>query len=204
MDKINTSLKCRSYKSSHIADHAAPQVNEQALAVGAKIDQHFPDTDTKINILAFLAGVDLDNVEIIHAGKMRFYQRQAVFGGVLVGKYKKSGIMAMLNKFYQFGYAVVKVYGIMVALNRFHKLYYPDHFIPKFYGIAFSHFQAFPVIHMAVIFYPAFRHYHLGLATGLHQVGGFKQLDKGDVIAGYLKFYHGAPKLNYSPNNEIC
>src|SRR6185437_961147 len=204
MHKIDTALKCGSYKSAHIADHAATQVNEQALPVGPKIDQHFPNAYAKIYILAFLAGIDLDNIEIIHVREMRFYQRQTVFGSMLVRQYKKPGVMSLPDKFCQLGYAFVKIYKVMVALNRFHKLYHPDHFIPEFYGIAFSHFQAFPVIYPAIVFYLAFCYNDLRLSTGLHQVGGLKQLDKGNMVAGYLKFNHGAPKLNYSPNNEIC
>lgn len=69
-------------------------------------------------------------------------------------------------------------------------------------GVAGAYFQAFAVIHMAVVLYQSLAYHNLGFAAGLYQVGGFKQLYQRDKLALDFKLYHQVPKINYCVNND--
>jgi hypothetical protein len=43
----------------------------------------------------------------------------------------------------------------------------------------------------------------LRFAAGINQAGSFQQLYHGDMIALNFKLDHGAPKINYSMDNEL-
>ena len=64
MYKVNSAFKCRCCKSADISNYTATQVNEQTISIGFKIQHHFPNPNTKIDILVFFTGIDFDNVVI--------------------------------------------------------------------------------------------------------------------------------------------
>jgi len=73
----------------------------------------------------------------------------------------------------------------------------------EFNYIALPYFKAFAIINLAVVFNFALSDNHLRFAPGLNQVGSFQQLYEGNMIALDFKFDHGAPKINYSKDNEL-
>src|SRR5690606_12092754 len=98
LHEVDTALESRRRKAPHVGHYSPTQIDQEALTVCTEIEHHFPNTDTKIDVLVLFTWVDLDHIVLIESRHGFQHNRKTIRIGISICENEDFCIIGCLDE----------------------------------------------------------------------------------------------------------